>query len=73
MLTACFGRTRGTEDAVGKCLDLSMYDGKTKSLLRENPVGQVFLLIRAELLHDLGFVLAFRLAMFDIAVTQSRI
>ena len=60
------------KDAVGEDLDLLVFDRKTEGLLDKNPIGQVFLLVGAELLHDLGFVLAFWLRVVDDTVPKSR-
>jgi hypothetical protein len=45
---------------------------KPKSFLGKNLVGQVFLLIRAELLHHLGLVLALWLGVGDDSVPEGR-
>ena len=65
------GRARRVEDAVGEELDFLLFDGEPESFLRENPGGQVFFLLGAQLLHDLGFVLAFWLGAADDAVAES--
>jgi hypothetical protein len=71
MFADFLGRARCKEDSVGEDLDLSMLDRKTKSLLGKSPKGQVSLLIRAELLYSLGFVLAFQLAVVNDTIAES--
>ncbi len=65
------GRARRVEDAVGEELDVSLFDRKPESFLGENPSDQVLLLIGAQLLHDLGFVLAFWSRVVDDAIAKS--
>jgi len=58
-------RSRGTKDTVSKVLDLLMLHRNPKSFLGKDPVGQVFFLINAKLLHHFGLVLALWLGVKD--------
>ena len=72
MLANSLVRSRDMEDAVGEGLDLPMLDRKPKSLLGKDPIGQVFFLIGAELLHHLGLVLTLWLGVGNDSVSKGR-